>query len=114
MRKDCEVASFSVTTESGMSGMRVSLVHGPNPVADLVFSRVSQVAIDQSDDVPALIVEITARTLPQYGPWPPEAQHLLHHHDNVAELTWVILEGSIRIEVLAEELVIESATCRAA
>ena len=35
-----------------------------------------------------------------------EARYLLHHRDDNAELEWVILDGAIRIEVLAEELVV--------
>ena len=113
MYKECDVGSVSVTAGSGVSGVRVSLSYGPRPAVDLVFSRVSHLALDQSDYFPAIIFEITAFSLPQYGPWPAEARHLLHHHDNNAEQAWVILEGTIRIEVLAEELVIVPAISRA-
>jgi len=41
------------------------------------------------------------------------SRHLLHHHDNNAELTCVNLDGAVRIEALAEELVVETATGRA-
>jgi hypothetical protein len=111
--KDCGMGTVSVTAGSGVSRVCVPLLHGPNPAADLVFNGVAHFAIDYSGFPADLVFEITARALPRYGPWPPEARHLLHHHDNNAELTWVILDGTTRIEVLAELFVVETA-CGAA
>jgi mannose-6-phosphate isomerase-like protein (cupin superfamily) len=42
------------------------------------------------------------RELPQYGPWPAEAHHLLHHHDNQAALHWLAITGTGQVEILAE------------
>ncbi|WP_324789880.1 hypothetical protein [Streptomyces sp. H51] len=46
--------------------------------------------------------EITVRELPQHGPWPAEAHHLVHHHDNRRALQWLTIIGPSEVEILAE------------
>ncbi|MEU4095586.1 hypothetical protein [Streptomyces sp. NPDC026673] len=50
------------------------------------------------------VAEVVVRKLPQYGPWPAEARHLLHHHSNRSVLQWLTITGpSEEVEILAEE-----------
>jgi hypothetical protein len=46
--------------------------------------------------------EVVVRELPQHGPWPAEAHHLLHHHDNRCALQWLTIMGPSEVEILAE------------
>ncbi|MFG2697673.1 hypothetical protein [Kitasatospora sp. NPDC048407] len=59
---------------------------------------------DLGDPDGGLVDEVLVRELPQYGPWPPEARHLLHHHNNRCALQWLTITGpSEEVEILAEE-----------
>ncbi|MFE1316804.1 hypothetical protein [Kitasatospora phosalacinea] len=48
--------------------------------------------------------EVLVRELPQYGPWPEEARHLLAHHDNHCALWWLTVTGPSTVEILAERI----------
>ncbi|WP_034087301.1 hypothetical protein [Streptacidiphilus albus] len=47
--------------------------------------------------------EVVVRELPQHGPWPAEARHLLQHHNNRCVLQWLTIIGPSEVEILAEE-----------
>ncbi|MFD3467978.1 hypothetical protein ACFWWM_16695 [Streptomyces sp. NPDC058682] len=59
---------------------------------------------DLADPDGGFVAEVAVRELPQHGPWPAEARHLLHHHDNRCVLHWLTISGpSEEVEILAEE-----------
>ena len=70
---------------------------GDAPPARIWHARVD-VGIVEGD----FVGEVVVRELPQYGPWPAEAHHLLHHHDNRAVLYWLTITGTGPVEILAE------------
>ncbi|GAA3003442.1 hypothetical protein GCM10010519_39390 [Streptomyces lactacystinicus] len=60
---------------------------------------------DLGDPDGGFVDEVLVRELPQHGPWPPEARHLLHHHANRRVLHWLTITGPGKeVEILAEEL----------
>ncbi|MFD7257980.1 hypothetical protein [Streptomyces sp. NPDC059874] len=59
---------------------------------------------DLADPDGGFVAEVVVRELPQHGPWPAEARHLLHHHENRRVLQWLTVTGpSENVEILAEE-----------
>ncbi|MET8539996.1 hypothetical protein ABZW03_04970 [Kitasatospora sp. NPDC004799] len=61
---------------------------------------------DLGDPDGGFVAEVLVRELPQYGPWPPEARHLLSHHDNRRSLQWLTIIGpNEEVEILAAELI---------
>lgn len=100
----CGVDSVSLSAEQGSSGVQIVLCRGPETVVTLRFVQVVYVMVDGPDDGLDLVDRITSRVLPCRGAWPPEAGHLIHHHNNVTELVWVVLDGPTRIDVLAGSL----------
>lgn len=104
MYEGCNVGSVSASAERGFSRVRVALCRGSETVVVLEFAQVVHFVMDGPDDGLFLADAITSRVLPRDGVWPAEAGHLIHHHDNVAEQVWVLLDGPTRIEVLAGSL----------
>lgn len=53
-----------------------------------------------------MVDELLALELPQYGSWPEQARHLLHHHNNREPLIWLRLDGPSPIEMLGSNLTV--------
>lgn len=73
----------------------------------LRFARIWHARVDVGIVEGDFVGEVVVRELPQYGPWPTEAHHLLHHHDNRAVLYWLTINGTGSVEVLAEAIDID-------
>ncbi|MFD7913540.1 hypothetical protein ACFV30_22895 [Streptomyces sp. NPDC059752] len=72
--------------------------------ATLRLAGIVHARTDLGDPDGGFVAEVLVRELPQHGPWPPEARHLLHHHANRGVLHWLTLTGpSEEVEILAEE-----------
>lgn len=50
---------------------------------------------------------VVVRELPQDGPWPAKAHHLLHHHNNRSVLQWLTITGPGEVEIVAEKFSID-------
>ncbi len=60
------------------------------------------------DSETVFVDEISVLELPREGRWPDAARHLIHHHNNVSEQVWVVINAmGPRIEVVAESLSVE-------
>lgn len=81
-------ASVKLTSASGSTTLRLSGV---------VHAR-----IDISDPEGDFVDEVVVIELPQYGPWPAEAAHLHHHHNNRVRQYWLRVAGPSDIEFVAE------------
>lgn len=68
------------------------------------FSDVTHLRVEET----GLILEASLRLLPQNGPWPEEARHLLHLHNNAAELVWLKLGGPAELEIVAHSLAVKA------
>jgi hypothetical protein len=101
----------SVSTELSKSGdliMRLGLGRGggQGPDTVLALSGVGWLCID-GDSLGSWVDELVVRRLPQFGAWPPEAQHLLWLHNNHEEWIWLRSSGPEFVEIVARELRIE-------
>ncbi|MET3985367.1 hypothetical protein [Streptomyces sp. PvR034] len=73
--------------------------------ATLRLTGIVHARADLGDPDGSFVDEILVQELPQYGPWPDQARHLLQHHLNRCPLQWLTIIGpSESIEILAEEL----------
>lgn len=100
----------SVSTEATNTGSFVARIGMRTPdgtEVTLVLSDVARLCID-GGDLHNFVGDIVVCWLPRFGPWPAEARHLLGHHDNCTELTWLRLDGPTEIEVLAADLRVET------
>ncbi|MEV7597248.1 hypothetical protein AB0O91_07615 [Kitasatospora sp. NPDC089797] len=78
--------------------------------SDSVTLRLTGIAharADLSDPAGDVVDEIAVRELPLNGPWPVEARHLLHHHNNCSVLQWLTITGPSEVEIVAEALSVE-------
>jgi hypothetical protein len=64
--------------------------------------------IDIGDPGGDFVDEVVVRQLPQDGPWPVEAHHLLRHHNSRSPLHWLTITGPSEVEILAEALSVGS------
>lgn len=92
----------------GALAVTIAVGEGSGDDVVLVLSGVVRLCIDGAD-LHSLVGEISVRRLPRTGAWPPEARHLLGHHDNAAELVWLRLDGPTTIEAVARGLCVEEA-----
>lgn len=90
-----EGSSAQVTLEA--SGGRGSVVLA---VAGLCYLQLDGAARGDMVD------ELLALELPQYGPWPDQTRHLLHHHNNRRPLIWLRLDGPGPIGMLGSDLTV--------
>lgn len=85
----------------------IAMTRGAGEHAMLTLTHVLHLAMDSPGDWNDLIDEVSARPLPRTGPWPPEARHLLQHHNNDSDLLWIRLTGPTQIEILARTLTVK-------
>jgi len=95
-------------TKTGALAATIAVGEGGGYDVVLVLSDVVRLCID-GGDFHSLVGGISVRRLPRTGAWPPEAHHLLGHHDNTAELVWLRLDGPTAIEAVAHGLRVEEA-----
>lgn len=74
--------SVRMETEPGGGTASVRLVRGEVDGVVLELSHVVHACMDGTGDRDEFVDEITVWDLPQTGPWPAPARHLLHHHNN--------------------------------
>ena len=74
--------------------------------AVLTLTHVVHLAMDSPGDWNDFIDEISVRRLPRTGPCPPEARHLLQHHNNNSDLLWIRVTGPTQIEIVARTLAV--------
>lgn len=101
------LTSVVVRTDLQPSQARVVLSSEGGSVT-LSLARIAHARVDIGDPEGDFVDEVVVRELPQDGPWPAEARHLLHHHDNNAVLHWLTVTGPSEVEILAEVLDVES------
>jgi len=75
--------------------------------AVLTLTHVVHLSMDSPGGWNDFIDEISVRRLSRTGPWPPEARHLLQHHNNDSDLLWVTLTGPTQIEIVARTLAVD-------
>ncbi len=104
----CFLRSVSTSLEAnGDARVLISLAEGPDTVVVLELLRVVRLSMDDGfGDWAGFVDDIKVSELPCRGPWPREARHLLHHHNNESAMLWVRLIGPTEIEILARELVV--------
>ncbi|MFJ9712006.1 hypothetical protein [Streptomyces sp. NPDC101234] len=95
LRTDLEPSEAVVVLSS--EGASVTL-----RLAGIVHAR-ADIGTPDGDFVDQAVV----RELPQDGPWPVDAYHLLHHHNNRSVLQWLTVTGPSEVEIVAEELRVE-------
>jgi hypothetical protein len=74
-----------------------------NASATLRLVGIVHARVDIVDPDGDFVDEVIVRELPQYGPWPDEARHLLQHHTNRCALQWLTIIGPSEVEIVAEE-----------
>jgi hypothetical protein len=98
----------SVTVAAAPSSTAaIAMTRGAGEHAVLTLTHVLHLAMDSPGDWDDFIDEISVRRLPRTGPWPPEARHLLQHHNNDSDLLWIRLTGPTQIEIVARTLTAE-------
>ena len=90
-------------TKTGSLVVRIGIRTSNETEVTLILSDVTRLCIEGAD-LHDFVGEVVVRRLPRFGPWPAEARHLLGHHLNVTEVTWLRLDGPTPIEVLAADL----------
>ena len=88
------------------STVAIALTRGVGEHAVLTLTHVLHLTMDSPGDWNDFTDEISVRRLPRTGSWPPEARHLLHHHNNDSDLLWIRLIGPTRIEIVARTLAV--------
>ncbi len=106
--RGCFLGSVSMhATAYEDAGMSIELTDGPNAVVVLEFKHVVRIAMDDYGDWCGFFDDFEVRELPRDGPWPNEAKHLLHHHNNESAMLWVRLIGPTEIDIVARELIVK-------
>jgi len=82
----------------------IAMTRGTSEHAVLTLTHVFHLTMDSAGDWNDFIDEIPVRRLPRSGSWPPEARHLLQHHNNDSDLLWIKLTGPTQIEIVARTL----------
>jgi hypothetical protein len=82
----------------------IAMTRGAGEHAVLTLTHVLHLTMDSPGDWDDFIDEISVRRLPRTGSWPPEARHLLQHHNNDSDLLWIRLTGPTQIEIVARTL----------
>ncbi len=91
LRTDLEPSEAVVVLRSESAGVTLRL-------AGIVHTR-TDIGSPDGDFVDQVVV----RELPVDGPWPVEAHHLLHHHNNRSVLHWLTITGPSEVEIVAEK-----------
>lgn len=104
--RDYTLASVVVRTDLRPSEAHLVLNSAGGSVT-LRLARIWHARVDVGCPEGDFVGEVIVRELPQYGPWPAEAHHLLHHHDNRAVLHWLTVTGTGSVEILAEAFEVE-------
>lgn len=97
--------SINVATAPDSTAV-IAMYRNPGEQVVLTLSQVVHVTMDSPGDWDDFIDEVSVRRLPSTGPWPPEAHHLLQHHNNDGELLWIRLIGPTEIEIVARALAV--------
>jgi hypothetical protein len=71
----------------------IAMTRGAGEHAVLTLTHALHLTMDGPGDWNDFIDEISGRRLPRTGSWPPEARHLLQHHNNDSGLFWIRLTG---------------------
>ncbi|WP_214110475.1 hypothetical protein [Acrocarpospora catenulata] len=97
---------YSVVVDAGPSTntAKITLTSGAEDVVLVELSHVVQMAMDGPVEGDDLVDEIIVCELPKTGPWPADAHHLLHHHNNEADLLWLKIIGPREIGVVARTI----------
>ncbi|MFE7528950.1 hypothetical protein ACFU7Y_25020 [Kitasatospora sp. NPDC057542] len=98
LRTDLE-SSEAVVVLSSLSSEGASVT--------LRLAGIVHVRADIGDPDGDFVDEVIVRELPQFGPWPVEAHHLLHHHNNRSVLYWLTITGPSGVEFVAEKLSVD-------
>src|SRR5690348_3070167 len=99
------LSDIAITATSGASRVRITLVAagGVDRVA-LLIEDVTHISMGTSQSWDDFVEAFMLLQLSQYGPWPEQVHHLLHHHNNRSALTWLRMDGPSPIEILGAQL----------
>ncbi|WP_380286455.1 hypothetical protein [Kitasatospora purpeofusca] len=73
----------------------------------LRLARIVHARTDFGSPDSDFVDQVAVRELPQDGPWPVEAHHLLRHHNNRSVLKWLTITGPSEVEIVAEDFSID-------